>query len=156
MEIRFAQERDIPGLTDLLFQVGEVHHRIRPDLFRAGARKYDEAALKSLLSDPRRPVLAALEDGKVLGYAFCVIQEVKGDTALNDRKSIYIDDLCVDSAVRGKGVAQKLYQAVCDYARKLSCDAVTLNVWCGNDRAMAFYKKCGLRPQKIVMEYPLG
>ena len=33
---------DIPGLIDLLLQVGEVHHKIRPDLFRAGARKYDD------------------------------------------------------------------------------------------------------------------
>ena len=45
MEIRFAETKDITGIIDLLLQVGEVHHRIRPDLFRAGAQKYDEAAL---------------------------------------------------------------------------------------------------------------
>ena len=28
MEIRFAGPRDIPGIIDLLQQVGEVHHRI--------------------------------------------------------------------------------------------------------------------------------
>ena len=38
MEIRMAKPEDIPGLIDLLLQVGEVHHKIRPDLFRAGAR----------------------------------------------------------------------------------------------------------------------
>lgn len=43
MEIRFAENRDIPGMINLLLQVGEVHHRIRPDLFRAGAQKYDRA-----------------------------------------------------------------------------------------------------------------
>lgn len=42
MEIRFAGEADIPGLIALLKQVGEVHHQIRPDLFHAGAQKYDE------------------------------------------------------------------------------------------------------------------
>ena len=31
MEIRMAKPEDIPGLTDLLLQVGEVHHKIRPD-----------------------------------------------------------------------------------------------------------------------------
>ena len=36
MEIRFAAPRDIPGMIDLLLQVGEVHHRIRPDLFFPG------------------------------------------------------------------------------------------------------------------------
>ena len=34
MEIRMACSRDIPGMIDLLLQVGEVHHKIRPDLFR--------------------------------------------------------------------------------------------------------------------------
>ncbi len=155
MEIRFAQSRDIPGLIDLLQQVGEVHHRIRPDLFRAGAQKYDEAALEALLKDPSRPIFAAIREGKLEGYAFCILQETKNEPALADRKVLYIDDLCVDEAVRGGGVAKALYERVCAYARELHCDAVTLNVWCGNDRAMRFYEKCGLRQQKIGMEYIL-
>ena len=52
MVIRFAENRDIPGIIHLLQQVGEVHHQIRPDLFRGGAQKYDHAALEELLADP--------------------------------------------------------------------------------------------------------
>lgn len=155
MEIRFAEEQDIPGLIDLLKQVGEVHHQIRPDLFHAGAQKYDEDALKVLLKDGTRPIFAAIQEGKVAGYAFCILQETKGEPALADRRVLYIDDLCVDKAVRGGGVAKALYDRVCAYARELGCDAVTLNVWCGNDRAMHFYEKCGLKLQKIGMEYIL-
>lgn len=155
MEIRFAADRDIPGLINLLQQVGEVHHQIRPDLFREGAQKYDEAALRRLLADPNRPILVAIVDGTVAGYAFCILQVTEGDSALQDRKTVYIDDLCVDETVRGKGVAGALYHRVCEYARQLRFDAVTLNVWCGNDRAMRFYEKCGLKPQKIGMEYVL-
>lgn len=152
MTIRFAAKEDIPGLIRLLRQVGQVHHEIRPDIFRAGAQKYDEAALSALLRDPNRPVFAAMEGDAMLGYAFCIWQEVKQDGALADRKNLYIDDLCVDEGVRGKGVAKALYDAVLAWAREQGCDAVTLNVWCGNDRAMAFYEKCGLKPQKVVME----
>ena len=155
MDIRFAQARDIPDMIELLRQVGEVHHQIRPDLFRAGAQKYDEAALEKLLADPNRPILAAVEKGALLGYAFCILQVTEGDPVLRDRKVMYIDDQCVDEIRRGQGVAGALYRAVCDYARELDCDAVTLNVWCGNDRAMAFYEKCGLKPQKVGMEYVL-
>ena len=155
MDIRFAQARDIPDMIELLRQVGEVHHQIRPDLFRAGAQKYDEAALEKLLADPNRPILAAVEKGALLGYAFCILQVTEGDPVLRDRKVMYIDDLCVDEIRRGQGVGGALYRAVCDYARELDCDAVTLNVWCGNDRAMAFYEKCGLKPQKVGMEYVL-
>ena len=48
MEIRLAQGRDIPGMIALLYQVGEVHHVIRPDIFCSGALKYDEKALEAL------------------------------------------------------------------------------------------------------------
>ena len=155
MEIRFADSRDIPGIIDLLQQVGEVHHQIRPDLFRAGAQKYDEAALLRLFADTKRPILAAIIDGKLAGYAFCILQITQNDPVLCDRKVLYIDDLCVDEKMRGRGIAGALYQKVCAYAGELGCDAVTLNVWCGNDSAMGFYEKCGLKPQKIGMEHLL-
>ena len=155
MNIRFAEEKDIPQMIDLLKQVGQVHHEARPDLFRAGAQKYDEAALKRLLADPNRPIIAGVEEDKMIGYAFCILQETRDDPVLCDRKTLYIDDLCVDQAVRGGGVAQAIYQGVLDYARSIHCDAVTLNVWCGNDRAMHFYEKCGFKPQKIGMELTL-
>lgn len=152
MTIRFACDRDIPGMIDLLQQVGEVHHRIRPDLFRSGAQKYDEAALNALLADPNRPILAAEIEGKLAGYAFCILQVTENDPVLCDRKVLYIDDLCVEETLRGQGIAGALYERVLEYARELGCDAVTLNVWCGNDGAMKFYEKCGLKPQKIGME----
>lgn len=155
MTIRFATEQDIPQMIDLLLQVGEVHHRIRPDLFRPGAQKYDEAALRRLLADETRPILAAVVDDKMVGYAFCILQETKNDPVLQDRKTLYIDDLCVDETVRGAGVAKAICQGVLDYAREIRCDAVTLNLWCGNDRAQHFYEKCGFKPQKIGMELPL-
>ena len=155
MEIRFAQSRDIPGMLNLLQQVGEVHHQIRPDLFRSGAQKYDEAALEALLKNPDRPIFIAQNEGQVAGYAFCFLQITKDDPVLRDRKVLYIDDLCVDEAQRGRGIAGALYQQVCQYARSIGCDAVTLNVWSGNDTAMAFYQKCGLKPQKVGMEFIL-
>lgn len=54
------------------------------------------------------------------------------------------------SAVRG--VAEAIFNGVVDYAKSAGCDAVTLNVWSGNDRALHFYEKCGFRPQKMGME----
>ena len=152
MTIRFACEKDIPQMLDLLLQVGEVHHQIRPDLFRAGAQKYDEAALRRLLKTSDRPILSAEEDGKMVGYAFCILQITKDDPVLCDRRVLYIDDLCVDENHRGRGIAGALYRRSLELAKELSCDAVTLNVWWGNDNALRFYENCGLRQQKIGME----
>ena len=152
MEIRLAGVREIPGMIDLLRQVGEVHHRIRPDLFRSGAQKYNVADLEALLKDPQRPIFAAVEEGKLLGYCFCIIEEVKDNPVLMDDKTLYIDDLCVDETIRGKHVGMALYEYTKEYARSVGCRSVTLNVWCGNDSAMAFYEKRGLTPRKIYME----
>ena len=155
MTIRFANTDDIPQLLNLLRQVERVHHDIRPDLFRDGGEKYEPETLKELLKDVNCPVLAAVEDGVVVGYAFCVLEETAGDPARLDRKELYLDDLCVDASVRGKGVAKQLWQGTVDLAKQLGCDAVTLNVWEGNDRARKFYENCGLTVRKTFLEYPL-
>ncbi len=154
MEIRLAQIKDIPDMIRLLQQVGEVHHQIRPDLFRGGAQKYDEAALVQLLQDPCRPIFVAAEE-QVLGYCFCILEQIQDDPVLRDVKNLYIDDLCVEETCRGRGVASKLYAYVCDYAKSIGCQSITLNVWCGNDGAMKFYESRGMRPRKIYMEASL-
>lgn len=151
MNIRPAKARDIPAIIDLLRQVGQVHRNIRPDIFRDGAQKYDEAALAELLNNPTRPIFVAEED-RVLGYCFCILEETANHPVLTDEKALYIDDLCVDEACRGRHVGKLLYEYVCAFARTLNCNTVTLNVWCGNDSAMAFYEKMGLKPRKIYME----
>lgn len=152
MEIRFACEKDIPGMIALLKQVGDVHHRGRPDLFRAGAQKYNEADLLALLQDKTRPIFIAAEDGAVLGYGFCIHKITKGDPVLTDYATLYIDDLCVDENCRGKHVGTALYDHILAYARQMDFDSVTLNVWTCNESAMKFYEARGLKPQKIGME----
>ena len=156
MTIRRAEEKDIPRLGDLLLQVCRVHNQGRPDLFRAGGRKYSDEELRGLLRDGDRPILVA-EDGNgwVAGYAFCVYQRHQGEGSFNDFTTLYLDDLCVDENCRGRQVGRALYEAVLSLARGTGCYDVTLNVWSCNPGAMAFYEKCGLRQQKIGMEIVL-
>ena len=151
MEIRPAQVSDIPHILSLLRQVGQVHHGIRPDLFRSGACKYDAEALTKLMADPARPVFVA-QDGTVTGYCFCILRQYNNDPALTDRKELYIDDLCVDESMRGKHVGKSLYEYVLAYAREQGCYNVTLNVWADNEKAVGFYEKLGLKVQKMGME----
>ena len=73
-----------------------------------------------------------------------------------DRKTLYLDDLCVDETLRGRHIGQALYRYVLDVARENGCDAVTLNVWCLNEGAVRFYEKCGMTPLKVVMEHKMN
>ena len=155
MRTRFAEEKDIPKLLDLLLQVCLVHHNGRPDLFGVGT-KYGEDELRTLLSDKSRPILVAVdEDDSVWGYSFCILQQHVGHPVMTDVKTLYIDDLCVDEAERGKKIGKLLYEASLDLARSLGCYNLTLNVWSCNPSALRFYESCGLVPQKIGMEIVL-
>ena len=153
--IRKATVADIPRLMDLLHQVNMVHHHLRPELFKPNTTKYSEQELKTLLSDELMPIFV-YDDGEVLGYAFCQITEVKDDRLLQDRKTLYIDDLCVDEAARGKHIGSALFEFVRDYAKSIGCHAITLNVWEGNDSAIRFYQNMGMQPQKVRMEMELS
>lgn len=156
MRIRRAEERDIPRLGELLVQVCRVHHNGRPDLFREGGRKYTDGDLARLLEDRERPILVAVDEGeRVLGYAFCVLQSYRGNWAMRDMTTLYLDDLCVDEGCRGQHIGRALYEAVVELARSSGCYNVTLNVWTCNPGAIAFYEGCGLKPQKIGMELVL-
>ena len=152
--IRQASVADIPRLIDLLHQVDMVHHRLRPDLFKPDTTKYSEQELETLLGDESKPIFV-YDDGEVIGYAFCQITEVKDDRLLQDRKTLYIDDLCVDEAARSKHIGNALFEFVRDYAKSIGCHAITLNVWAGNDSAICFYQNMGMHPQKIGMEIKL-
>ena len=149
--IRKAAIADIPRIIDLLHQVNMVHHRLRPDLFKPNTTKYSEQELVTLLSDDSNPIFV-YDDNGVQGYAFCQISEVQGDRLLCDRKTLYIDDICVDESARGKHIGSALFAFVRDYAKSTGCHNITLNVWAGNDAAMHFYQTMGMQPQKTGME----
>lgn len=149
--IRKASNKDIHRIIELLHQVNMVHHVIRPDLFKPHTTKYNEQELEAMFKDNSKPVFV-YDDGEVLGYAFCQLTEVKDHLLLEDNKSLYIDDICVDEKARGKHVGKALYEYVRDHARSIGCHNITLNVWEGNNPAISFYKNMGMQVQKTTME----
>ena len=151
--VRFAAPVDVPALLRLLVQVNMVHHNGRPDLFRGPATTYGEADLLVMLADPDRPVFVYENPrGEVLGYAMCVLQSHPDDPILTDIRTLYIDDICVDEAARGKQIGQRLFDRAVAFAREKGCHNVTLNVWTCNPAAQGFYEHLGMKPQKIGME----
>lgn len=150
--IRKAEEKDIAGCIELLHQVCNVHASIRPDLFKKGSTKYNEEDLKKIFKDENTPVFVYVEDDKVLGYGFCQIIITNGIVNPKEIKTLYIDDICVDEASRGRHIGKNIFYYILDYARSINCYNITLNVWEGNDSAKKFYESCKMHVQKTCME----
>jgi ribosomal protein S18 acetylase RimI-like enzyme len=149
--IRKAKEKDLPAVNSLLEQVLAVHHSGRPDLLRPEGKKYSNRELLDIFANDDTPVFVYESEGKVLGYVFCALQESRGG-ALLPVTSLYIDDLCVDSGARGRGIGTALFNYAKEFAAKKGCHNVTLHVWECNPGAIAFYRSLGLSPQFTSME----
>lgn len=157
LTIRRATVADMDGINKLLHEVLMVHYNGRPDLFKPNAKKYTDDELTAIISDDTRPIFVAVDDRhQVAGYAFCVFVQHVNNHILTDVKTLYIDDLCVDEALRGQHIGKSLYDYVVNFAKDSGCYNLTLNVWSCNQSAMRFYEKCGLVPQKVGMELILS
>lgn len=153
MNVRRAESKDAERINELLYQVAKIHADGRPDIFKSATKKYSDEELLRIISNDETPIFVAIdENNSVLGYAFCVYQITKDSLLLLDKKTLYIDDICVDENARGKHIGKTLFEFVLNYAKANNFDNITLNVWALNDGAYKFYEKCGMTPLKFTME----
>lgn len=127
MNIRKAEEKDIPRIIELLGQVLQIHAEIRPDIFISDTTKYTVSELTELLKSEKNPIYVAVNE----------------------------EDVCVGKQVRGQHIGESIFEYVKQEAKKMGCYEVTLNVWTGNTSAEKFYEKMGMKTKKRQMEYIL-
>ncbi len=156
MIIRRAESGDTNRINALLYQVASLHAEGRPDIFKAATKKYSDEELIEIIKSDTTPIFVAIDDsGELFGYAFCVCKFIDNNILLQDKKTLYIDDICVDEKARGEHIGKSLFDYVAAFAKENDFDNITLNVWAFNEGAYEFYKKCGMTPQRIIMEYVL-
>ena len=152
LTIRPARLCDIPRVLELLRQVNNVHHAIRPELFVKNKTKYEAEELALLMGKEDASIFVAEDaQGIVHGYLFAFVRERTGPN-LTGGTSFYIDDLCVDESWRGSGVGRRLLEHAKAYAGELGCREVLLTVWEGNEAARRFYRNNGFTPRSCLME----
>ena len=139
-------------MIKLLYQADAVHNGIRPDLFKSNTPKYDEQELAAIIADEHKPIFV-YDDGGVVGHAFCQIIEVKDHRLLQDMKTLYIDDMCVEASARRRHIGKALFEYAREYAVVKGFYNITLRVWECNPDARAFYEALGLKPQFTMMEW---
>lgn len=98
-----------------------------------------DALIDGLRAQPGALVFLAYLGERPVGVAVCFT----GFSTFAAKPLINIHDIYVDAAARGRGIAQKLLEAVETKARVMGCCKLTLEVQERNTRARALYEKFG-------------
>ncbi len=98
------------------------------------------------LADPASRTLVLEQDGKLLGYALLVPRAPEAVAAsFQVVKPLEVARFYLDPTLHGTGAARSLMEAVLDQARAAGHEAVWLQVWEQNPRAIRFYLKAGFQ-----------
>jgi ribosomal protein S18 acetylase RimI-like enzyme len=93
--------------------------------------------------------LIAEEDGRAVGFVFCVL----GDTG---RKTAHVTDIYVRPDSRNKGIGRALLAGILEPARSAGLDHASLEVLIRNSDARRLYERLGFTPMDVFMVAPLG
>ncbi|MGH2614253.1 MAG: GNAT family N-acetyltransferase, partial [Thermomicrobiales bacterium] len=105
-----------------------------------------------LLKEPGAEAFVATIDGEPRG----LVSVHPDSDYFTSHPRAYVDILVVAQEAEGRGVGRALMDHVEQWARAKNCREVVLDVFAGNDGAIAFYERCGYRPDHIRMAKPLG
>jgi GNAT superfamily N-acetyltransferase len=70
-------------------------------------------------------------------------------------KTAEVYELTVSPGYRSQGVGKQLVEQFKQWCRKRTFEMIMVSSYFANDRAVAFYKKCGLYPTDITLEIRL-
>jgi len=153
MNVRRATLDDAALVAALNLAVHEVHVAARPDRFKPLAVTDDFVALvRERLADPNTYVFIGEVDGVAVAYALAIHYNRPEDAFAHEVNMLYIDQMSVNPEYRSKGYGEQIIQHVFDFARSLGARRVILSVWDFNERAIAFYERCGFRHYEHHME----
>ena len=136
-EIRTTTEADIPVILSLIRELAEYERA--PDAVVA-----TKTGLRDVLFGPKpsAEVLLALAKGEPVGFA---VYFYNFSTWLG-RPGLYLEDLFVRPAVRGKGYGRALLERLAQIAQERGCGRMEWAVLDWNDPAIQFYRKLGAEP----------
>jgi GNAT superfamily N-acetyltransferase len=139
-----------PGDQEFL---AAIAHRLIPEEtasprdHEAMERFFADLPAGRLLAEPGSEAFVASIDGVPLG-----VVAVHPDTDhFTGHPRAYVDILVVDAAAEGRGVGRALMRRAEEWARDHDCREVVLDVFAGNAGAIAFYERCGYRPDHFRM-----
>ncbi len=137
--LRPVRSEDFQAVNRIAAQVAALHASWGSGL--AVEEPYPIDYFKQCMEEDR--LYVAVMDGQVVGYVNFYFWTA-GGAAAETKKMVCIDDIGVEESQKHQGIGTKMMQELADFARERGCKGLSLYVDAPNEKAIAFYKKCGL------------
>ena len=153
--VRRAGPRDAHAILALGGEVQALHVAARPDLFRAGGSE-TPAEIVARIERPDEAYWVASLGGEVAGFAWAQWQGEPASPLKHATRTLTLHAIGVGAAYRGRGIGERLWEAVREEAARQRVARVILNVWAFNTGARAFYERLGFTPFHTRMAVEMG
>lgn len=136
MDIRFAEEKDIPVILGFIRELADYEHMLDEVVAT-------EDLLREWLFERRTAeVLLAGEEGKIVGFALFF----HNFSTFLGRGGIYLEDLFVQPEYRGRGIGRALLNRLARIAVERGCGRLEWSCLDWNRPSIDFYLSMGAQP----------
>jgi ribosomal protein S18 acetylase RimI-like enzyme len=152
LAIRPATRDDLPALGRLGARLMHVHHDFDRRRFLEPGADADEGYawfLGTLVDDSDSLLLAAVDEGIIVGYLYAAIEPRSWQMLLDEAGHVH--DVIVDDTARGHGVASALVDAALAWMRMRGVPRVVLHTAEQNTRAQRLFERLGFRRTMVEM-----
>ena len=133
--IRDAVRGDVPAMFELIKELA-LYEKAPEQVTNTVEQMY----IDGFGENPIFGTIVSEVDGEIVGMALYYYRYStwKG-------KRLYLEDLIVSETMRGRGLGEKLLNAIIEKARQTACTGLMWQVLDWNEPAINFYKKFGAR-----------
>lgn len=152
MEIRQAGPEDADVLSELCMDVQQLHAEALPERFKPpDGPGFARDFMRERLAQPEAIFFVAAIEGVDAGYVYARRVDRPDNPFTFAYKGVYIDQISVKPAFRGRGCGAALITAVVEMARTWGASEVTLDTHLFNENARVFFASQGFATNILRM-----
>lgn len=151
-KIRLARRTEYFEFRKLADQFQKLYRTSRKDLFPMGVT-YLQTEFYNLCDGVNDTILLMYEqDDKVLGFIEGALTTTYGVREFNDHRIMTIKRLFVEENNRRQHIATRLYEQLCQYAKKRKCDRIEIEIYHFSEEAIKFITAIGMNILSLQYE----
>ncbi len=152
--IRRANEEDFEEIRSLVVEINNIHAKARPDLYESTEDPITRNEFYELLRCKTTDIFVAtrLCTNEIVAYSILNIINNKCLLFTKKRYYGYIEEFCVKSNYKRRGIGKTLFNYIKEYSKALGLSSLQLTVWEFNESARYFYESLGMITRNRRME----